>query len=111
MACDGDRTASWSARGANGLNPSEITPAALYTRIFGAEFVDPNAATFKPDPAVMVRHSVLSAVTEQRKELMTKVLAWDRARLDEYFSSLRDVEQQVATQLEKPAALPACTIP
>jgi uncharacterized protein DUF1552 len=111
VACDGDRQASWSARGANGLNPSEISPLALYTRIFGADFVDPNAAEFKPDPAVMVRHSVLSGVTEQRKALMTQVSASDRARLDEYFSSLRDIEQQVGIQLEKPVPLTACSIP
>jgi hypothetical protein len=111
VACDGDRAASWSARGVNGLNPSEISPLAMYARIFGPEFVDPNAADFKPDPVVMVRHSVLSAVTEQRKELMTRVSASDRARLDEYFSSLRDIEQQVGIQLEKPAPLPTCSIP
>ena len=66
--CAGDRKATWSARGSNGMNPSEISPLALYTRIFGPEFRDPNAANFVPDPDVMVRHSVLSGVTEQRQQ-------------------------------------------
>jgi hypothetical protein len=57
----------------------------------------------------MVHHSVLSAVSEQRRSLLQQVSATDRARLDEYFSSLRDLEQQLAIELEKPAPLPACT--
>ena len=109
--CMGDRRGSWSARGDNGKSPAEISPVALYQRIFGPEFRDPNAANFVPDPAVMLRHSVLSAVTEQRQELTQQVSAWDRARLDEYFSSVRDLEQKLQVELEKPAPLPACTVP
>jgi hypothetical protein len=109
--CAGDRRATWSARGSNGMNPSEISPLALYARIFGPEFRDPNAAHFVPDPAVMVRHSVLSGVAEQRAQLLSKVSAADRARLDEYFSSVRDLEQKLAIELEKPAPLPACSLP
>ena len=111
MACDGDSLAGWSARGSNGMNPSEISPLQLYTRIFGDGFIDPSAADFKPDPAVMVRRSVLSAVSDQRKSLMSTVSASDRARLDEYFTSLRDLEQKLAFELEQPAPLPACTVP
>jgi hypothetical protein len=109
--CAGDRRATWSARGSNGMNPAEISPIALYTRIFGPEFKDPNAANFVPDPAVMVRHSVLSGVTDERAALMRKVSAADRARLDEYFSSVRDLEQKLSNELQKPAPLPACTVP
>ena len=109
--CSGDRKATWSARGANGMNPSEISPLALYTRIFGPEFKDPNAAQFVPDADVMLRHSVLSGVTEQRQSWMAKVSSTDRARLDEYFSSLRGLEQKLAVELEKPVPLPACSVP
>ncbi len=109
--CAGDRNATWSARGSNGMNSSEVSPLALYSRVFGPEFVDPNAATFTPDPRVMVHHSVLSAVAEERGDLHRIVSASDRSRLDEYYSSVRDLEQQLAVDLEKPAPLPACTVP
>jgi hypothetical protein len=109
--CAADRKATWSAASSNGMNPSEISPLALYTRIFGPEFKDPNATDFVPDPSVMVYHSVLSAVAEQRHSLLREVSAADRARLDEYFSSLRELEQKLAVELEKPAPLPACTVP
>lgn len=111
VGCDGDRRSTWSARGPHSMNPAEVSPLALYTRIFGPDFQDPNSATFVPDPETMVRHSVLSGVTEERKSLLKKVSAADRERLDEYFTSLRDLEQQLAVELERPAPLPACTVP
>ena len=109
--CDGDGRVGWSARGSSGLNPSETSPLALYTRIFGDGFRDPGVADFVPDPGTMVRQSVLSAVADQRRALMGAVSASDRARLDEYFSSVRDLEQKLAFELEKPEPLPACTTP
>ena len=111
VGCDGDRRSTWSARGANGMNPAEVSPLALYTRIFGPEFKDPNSATFTPDPATMIRRSVLSGVAEQRKDLVQELSASDRARLDEYFTSVRDLEQQLSVELERPTALPACSVP
>jgi hypothetical protein len=111
VSCDGNRRATWSSRGQNGMNPAEISPLALYARIFGPDFVDPNNANFTPDPKVMVRRSVLSAVEDERRDLMANVSAADRARLDEYFSSVRDIEQKFAAELERPAPLPACTVP
>ena len=105
-----DATNSLSGRGGGSLNPAETSPLALYDRLFGSEFVDPNAAEFKPNPAVLARHSVLSSVTEQRQALMRRVGAADREKLDRYFTSLRQVEQQLALQLEKPAPLEACAM-
>ncbi len=110
VACDGS-TESFSRRGPNIANASEPSPLALYARIFGPEFTDPNAAEFKPDPEVMVRRSALSAVSEQRAALLKNLGAADRARLDEYFTSLRETEKQLELQLQKPAPLAACTIP
>jgi hypothetical protein len=111
VGCDGDRRSTWSARGANGLNPAEVSPLALYTRLFGPEFKDPNSANFEPDPTTMVRRSVLSGITEDRKSLMRELSTSDRARLDEYFTSVRDLEQQLSVELERPAPLPSCSVP
>jgi hypothetical protein len=94
---------SYSFRGAGSPNPSETSPIALYQRIFGEGFQDPNAATFKPDPRTMVRQSVLSAVTEDRQKLVKSLGAADRQRLDEYFTSVRQLEQQLELQLQPPA--------
>ncbi len=102
---------NYSARGTNSRPAAEVDPMKLYARLFGPEFVDPNVATFKPDPKVMVRKSVLSAFMDESKAYMKTVGAADAARLDEYFTSVRSVENQLALQLEKPAPKEACVIP
>jgi len=102
---------SYSYRTAGSPNPSEISPLALYQRIFGEGFQDPNAMTFTPDPRHMVHRSVLSAVSEDRQRLMKAVGAEDRHRLEEYFTSIRQLEQQLALQLEPPAPVENFVMP
>jgi hypothetical protein len=100
------------SRGRGGvINPSEPSPAALYTRLFGPDFRDPNAAEWKPDPRDMARRSVLSALTEERRQIMTQVGAADRERLDAYFSSVRQIEQQLDIALTAPAPIESCRKP
>ncbi len=111
ISATGDQSNSLSGRGNGSLNPAEGSPAGLYTRLFGPGFTDPNSGEFKPDPMVMARKSVLSAVSEQRKDLENSVGAEDRRRLDQYYTALRQTEQQLAIQLEKPQPLVACKIP
>lgn len=111
LACTGQPGVSYSMRAGNTVNPSEVDPVNLYRRMFGPEFQDPNSGTFKPDPNLMLQQSVLSSVKDQREELMRVVGSSDRARLDQYFTSVREMEQQVAVQLEPPAPADACLVP
>ncbi|MFV8816418.1 DUF1552 domain-containing protein [Haliea sp. E17] len=101
--CSAGIERSYSYRDAGSPNPSETSPLALYQRIFGEGFQDPNAAEFTPDPRYMVHKSVLAATGEERRQLMREVGAEDRQRLDEYFTSIRELEQKLALQLEPPA--------
>ena len=102
---------NYSARSTNSRAAAEASPAQLYARLFGPEFVDPNKGEFKPDPQVLARHSALSAVLEQSKKLQAAAGASDKARLDEYFTSIRQLENRLALQLEKPPPNQACMIP
>jgi hypothetical protein len=111
VACTGEPSVSYSMRTGSTVNPSEVDPVELYKRIFGPEFQDPNSGDFKPDPAIMVRQSVLSSIEDERSKLMRTVGAADRARVDQYFTSLRDMEKQIALMLEKPAPAEACKVP
>ena len=111
VACTGNPRDSLTYSNGNILHPAEVQPAALYTRLFGPDFQDPNSGTFKPDPKNMVMQSVLSAVSDQRKALVAKAGAADRQRLDQYFTSVRELEQQVELQLKPPAPAVACTVP
>jgi hypothetical protein len=111
VACTGQAGVSYSMRQGSTVNPSEVDPVNFYKRIFGPEFQDPNKATFTPDPAIMMRQSVLSSVKDEREKLMRAIGATDRQRMDRYFTALREVEQQLALMLEKPAPAEACVIP
>lgn len=86
----------------------EWSPLKFYERLFGPEFPNPNAESFTPDPQVMVRKSVLSGVMDQTKSLMKQVGAEDRQRLDQYFTGLRQLENQFAQRLKKPEPIAGC---
>ncbi len=111
MSSTGDARNSLSGRGGGNLNPSEVSAAGLYTRVFGLGFQDPNSGTFTPDPVTMARRSVLSGVSEQRQSLMAAVGTEDRQKLDQYFTSIRQLENQLDVQLTKPEPLQACSVP
>jgi hypothetical protein len=102
---------NYSARSTNNRAAAEASPQRLYQRVFGAEFADPNKADFQPDPQLMVRKSVLSAVGEQRKALDKQLGAADRSRLDEYYTSIRQLENQLDLQMRRPEPNMACRIP
>ena len=111
VSATGDSRNSLSGRGNGNLNPAEGTAAGLYTRVFGPGFRDPNSATFTPDPALLARRSVLSGVSDQRHALEAGVGASDKRRLDQYFTSLRQLEKQIEVELTKPEPLKACVVP
>jgi hypothetical protein len=102
---------NYSARSSSSRAAAEGSPLALYNRIFGADFVDPNKADFKPNPRTLIRQSVLSAVSDQSKAFAGTLGAADRSRLDEYFTSVRQLENQIALQLQAPPPNEACIVP
>ena len=111
MAATGVAKDSFSRRSESAVNPSEPTPLSLYTRVFGPGFADPNAGEFTPDPKMMIRQSALSVVADDRQRFESKLGQSDRARLDEYFTSLRQLERQLELQLSEPPPLEACRVP
>jgi hypothetical protein len=111
MAAAGGKTDTYSTTGGGSFATPDLSPLALYTRVFGPGFVDPNAATFTPDPQVMLRRSVLSSFQDERAAMMSQASIQDRAKLDEYFTSVRELEQQLSLELEKPAPAEYCEVP
>jgi hypothetical protein len=111
LTATGDKRNSFSFRSARAVNPPEISPVNFYRRVFGAEFQDPNSSHFQPNPELLLRKSVLSAVKEDSAQLRKSLGAADRDRLDQYFTSLRGLEQRLELQLQKPAPAPSCRIP
>ena len=110
-SASGDPRQSYSSLGGTNHLPAEATPLSLYTRLFGPGFQDPTKGDWKPDPRTMMQKSVLSAVEEDRKRVMQKLGASDRARMDQYFTSVRQIEQQMEAQLQRPSIEAKVTIP
>lgn len=104
----GDIRDSYSYESTNSINPPEWSPVRFYQKLFGPDYQDPNAAEFVPNPRVMIRKSVLSGVIDSAKNFQQKLGAEDRARLDQYFTGVRDLERQFDMQLKKPQPLGAC---
>src|SRR6201995_5069996 len=93
-ACAGDPKQSYSSLGGANNLPAEASPLSLYTRLFGPGFQDPTKGDWKPDPNIMVQQSVLSVVSDNRKTAMANLGAADKARMDQYFTSVREAELQ-----------------
>jgi hypothetical protein len=103
-----DVRTSFSYENANSINAAEASPMNFYKQMFTGDYQDPNAASFTPNPRIMARKSVLSGVLDQTKQLSKMVSAEDRARLDQYYSNLRDLERQFDHQLTKPDPIGSC---
>ena len=110
-AASGGPRGGYSARSTSSRNTAEISPLALYVRVFGPGFTDPNSGDFQPDPQIMVRRSVLTGVNDVSKGFVKSLGAADRARMDQYFTSIRELEQQLDLMTQRPAPNQACRVP
>jgi hypothetical protein len=59
----------------------------------------------------MLQQSVLSAVSEERKDFMRNLGPADQTRMDQYFTSVREAEQQMAAELQRPDVVAKVSIP
>lgn len=101
---------SYSRASESIVNASTVSPLELYGRVFGPGFFDPSQGPFVPDPRTVLRRSVLSAVGEDAARLTAQLGSHDRQRLDQYLTSLRQLENQIEVSLSPPD-LAACTRP
>jgi hypothetical protein len=110
-AASGDPSQCYSSLGGVNKLSAEASPQSLYTRLFGPGFQDPTKGDWKPEPRVMLQQSVLSAVADMRKDIMLQLGTGDRARMDQYFTSVREAELQVAAELQRPEIIAKVAIP
>ena len=111
LCSTGNPVHSYSYRSAGNHNAAEVSPLQLYLRLFGPEFAGPNDSNRAPDPRLLLRQSVLSAVQDDRNRLVKSVGTADRTRLDQYFTSVRELEQQLEISLSPPPLAEACKRP
>ena len=111
LSATGGRRDSYSFRNSDSIDPPVASALQFYERVFGADFQDPNTAEFKPDAKILLRKSVLSGVKDQRESLVKTLGAADQARLDQYFTAIRELENRLELQLQRPAPAEACVLP
>ena len=110
-SCAYSNSISW--RTANTPNPPEINPRAVFERLFGASAEDP-AARLKRHK---YEQSILDAAMEDTRRLEGNLGRTDRRKLDEYLSSVREIERrieaaerdnkEITPTMEKPDGFPA----
>ena len=90
-SCSYSNTISW--RTPSSPMPQEISPRAVFERLFGTD-------DFDPDPVRRARRarrdqSVLDLVQEEARSLQITLGPTDRRKLDEYLFSVRDIERRI----------------
>lgn len=95
VARSGNQSLSFTGNGV--MVPAENSPAAL----FQAMFVGGDAAeTERQLHELRLGRSIMDTVAERAKALQREVGPADRERLDQYFTSVREVEQRLLTAEE-----------
>ena len=90
LAVNGGRSLSWSRTGV------AIPPEGQASRVFNQLFLQGSPAEVEAQVRELdTGRSILDVVGEQAKDLQKDVGARDRARLDQYFSSVRDLEHRL----------------
>ena len=105
-SCVYSSTVSW--RSATQPIPKEVNPKLVFERLFGSQDA---VARARRDAS---RKSVLDYIREDAKTFTTRLGRADQQKMDEYFTSVRDIEQRIArssslTQLRPPANFKAPT--
>ncbi len=116
--CDGGYSCAYmnnmSWRDASTPVPPEMNPRAVFERLYGS-------LNNNPDPKVQARlnenrKSVLDYVNERTRQLVGTLGAPDRRKIDEYLTSIREIEKRIARteresreltpEMEKPIGAP-----
>ncbi len=94
--------------------PPILNPRALFERLFGTDAGLTPEARARRDK---FRRSILDFVTEDTRKLQSNLGPTDRRKLDEYLSSIREIERQlekaekdnarIDPKMEKPYGVPA----
>jgi hypothetical protein len=103
-----------SHNGPDSANPPEYDPAAVFNRLFGADFMPPGMAPTMPvvDVAKVLKKSVLDAVQSDLAALRMRVGTADAARLDQHAENIRAIENRIVTTTAPGAASQAaCSKP
>jgi hypothetical protein len=94
--------------------PPEVNPRSVFERLFGS--LDPGLDPATRARRALYRKSILDLTRENAKQLEASLGASDKRKVDEYLSSIRDVEKQISdaekdtrkvvAPIDKPSGIP-----
>lgn len=109
-SCDSGYSCAYSSniswKSATTPTSKEVNPRSAFERLFG----NPESAA-DMERRMRNRRSILDFVSEDAKRVQQVVSGADRQKLDEYFSSIRDIEQRIARASNMPKAIPELNLP
>lgn len=90
----------------------EVDPRSVFERLFGT--FDPSLSPELRTRRMLYRRSILDETRESTRRLTTNLGSSDRRKLDEYLTSIREVETRISSaagdeirpSMEKPAGIP-----
>jgi hypothetical protein len=91
--CPDQFSTSWSAPAVPA--PVEIDPGKAFARLFAG--FDPNASAAEVMKRLKYKTSILDYAQQQSTSLRAKLNPRDQAKLDQYFSAVRDFETRLAS--------------
>ncbi len=97
-SCVYSSTMSW--RSATQPLPKDVSPKSVFDRLFAGGSSEDRVR------ARAQRKSILDAVREDTKDLNGKIGRQDRQKLDEYLSSIRDIEERMDRAAKLPPVQP-----
>lgn len=86
----------------------EMDPRLVFERLFGYGSAVKGPAA---ERRRRMQKSVMDLVLEEAKSLQAKANAEDRRKLDEYFTSVREIEQRIERSSQAPKNMPAFPVP
>ena len=87
----------------------EVNPRSVFERLFGT--LDPSLSPEVRQRRLLYRRSILDQTRESATKLESTLGGQDRRKLDEYLTSVREVEQRIGAteiipEIEKPSGIP-----
>ena len=101
-SCAYNNSISW--RTPSSPLPAEVSPRAVFERLFGS--VDMETDPVRRARQKALDKSVLDFVLEDAKQLQRTLGPTDRRKVDEYLFSVRDVEARISAAERKSVAVP-----
>lgn len=109
-SCDSGYSCAYSSniswKTANTPAPKEINPRLAFERLFGS-----NDKTKNSKRRAENRQSILDLVAGDAAKLKTQLGRTDRRKIDEYFNSVREVEQRIVRAAKQLVEVPDYEVP